>query len=165
MSQFVNEAGSFTGISPANFKTAMRRFASTVSVVTSGHGAVLNGMTATAVCSVSAEPPSILIVVNQESQSHALIQKSGAYTVNVLAASQETLAVHFASRSVAPFATVPYSLGITRSPIIDNCASFLECVLESAMPSGTHSIFIGRVVASGGSGCSPLIYHDGKYRG
>ena len=68
-------------------------------------------MTATAVCSVSAEPPSILIVVNQKSRSHALIQKSGAYTVNVLAASQETLAVHFASRSVAPFEPFPTRWG------------------------------------------------------
>ena len=164
MPHLLNELDSLACVSQAEFKAAMRRFASTVNVVTSGCGAALNGMTATAVCSVSAEPPSILIVVNQESKSHALIQKSSAYTVNVLAASQEMLAVHFASHSVAPFAAVPYSLGITKCPIIDGCTSFLECVVESGIPSGTHSIFIGRVVASGGSGRSPLIYHDGKYR-
>jgi flavin reductase (DIM6/NTAB) family NADH-FMN oxidoreductase RutF len=164
MSQFTNEVDALASISPANFKTAMRCFASTVNVITSGRGTALNGMTATAVCSVSAEPPSILIVVNQENRSHALIQRSGAYTVNVLSASQESLAAHFASGSVAPFATVPYSLGLNKCPIIDNCTSFLECVVESRIRFGTHSVFIGRVVASGASDSLPLIYHDGKYR-
>jgi len=164
MSQSMNEVDSLASVSPANFKTAMRRFASTVNVVTSGCGTVLNGMTATAVCSVSAEPPSILIVVNQEARSHALIQQSGAYTVNVLSASQAPLAAHFASSSIAPFANVPYSLGLNKCPIIDNCTSFLECVVESRIRSGTHSVFIGRVVASGQSDSLPLIYHDGKFR-
>jgi flavin reductase len=164
MSEFTNEVESLGSVNPADFKTAMRRFASTVNVVTSGCGSILNGMTATAVCSVSAEPPSILIVVNQSNRSHALIQQSGTYTVNVLSASQQHLAVHFASSTITPFASVPHSLGLNRCPIIDNCTSFLECVVESRMRSGTHSIFIGRVVGSGESDRLPLIYHDGKFR-
>lgn len=165
MSELINEIETLASVSPADFKTAMRRFASTVNVVTSGSGSVLNGMTATAVCSVSAEPPSILIVVNQASRSHALIEQSGAYTVNVLSASQQHLAAHFASSPAAPFAGVAHSLGRNKCPIIEGCASFLECVVESRMPSGTHSVFIGRVVASGASDRLPLIHHDGKFRG
>jgi flavin reductase len=164
MSQFINEVESLASVSPADFKTAMRRFASTVNVVTSGYDSVLNGMTATAVCSVSAEPPSILIVVNQTNRSHALIEKSGAYTLNVLSASQQHLAAHFASSPIAPFAGVPHSLGLTKCPIIDDCTSFLECVVESRIQSGTHSVFIGRVVTAGESDRLPLIYHDGKFR-
>jgi flavin reductase len=164
MSELIHEVEALASVSPADFKTAMRRFASTVNVVTSGCGSVLNGMTATAVCSVSAEPPSLLIVVNQSSRSHALIEKSGAYTVNVLSASQQHLAAHFASSPTAPFATVRHSLGLNKCPIIDDCASFLECVVESRIQSGTHSVFIGRVVASGKSDRLPLIYHDGKFR-
>jgi flavin reductase len=164
MSRLANEIESLASVSPADFKTAMRRFASTVNVVTSGCGSVLNGMTATAVCSVSAEPPSVLIVVNQASRSHALIEQSGAYTVNVLSASQQHLAAHFASSPIAPFASVPHSLGLNKCPIIDNCTSFLQCVVESRIGSGTHSVFIGRVVASGESDRLPLIYHDGKFR-
>jgi flavin reductase len=163
MSGRANEIDLLASVSAADFKTAMRRVASTVNVITSGCGTVLNGMTATAVCSVSADPPSVLIVVNQENRSHALIEQSGAYTVNVLSASQEALAAHFASSSIAPFATVPHSLGLNKCPIIDNCTSFLECVVESRMRCGTHSIFIGRVIASGESDSFPLLYHDGRF--
>ncbi len=160
----VHDTTSLASISPASFKAAMRRFASTVTVVTSHRGGVLNGMTATAVCSVSAAPPSVLIVVNRENRSHGLIEQSGAFTVNVLSAAQQALAEHFASAPIAPFAEVSYSVGLNNCPIIDQCASFLECVVESQTRSGTHSVFVGRVVASGESDFLPLVYHDGEFR-
>ena len=165
MKERTNEAQWLASVSPADFKTAMRRFASTVHVVTSDWGGVPNGMTATAVCSVSAEPPSILIVVNQSSRSHGLIENSGAFTVNVLSAAQQHLADHFASSPAAPFAGVAHTIGRNKCPIIEGCASFLECIVESRMRSGSHSVFIGRVVASGASDRLPLIHHDGKFRG
>ena len=163
MSLFINEPGSLASVTPADFKAAMRHLASTVNIVTSGSGSALNGMTATAVCSVSAEPPSILVVVNQKNRSHELIRQSGAYTVNVLSAVQEPLAARFASSTVAPFGSVPHSLGMNRCPIIHGCAAYLECIVENRIEFGTHSIFIGRVVASGGSGSLPLIHHDGEF--
>ena len=165
MSRMIHGADAPASVSPASFKAAMRRMASTVNIITSASDGVLNGMTATAVCSVSAEPASVLIVVNQENRSHALIEQSGAYTVNVLSTSQQALAIHFASSSIDPFADIPHSLGLNQCPIIDQCVSFLECVVESQTRSGTHSIFIGRVVALGASDCPPLIYHDGQFRG
>jgi flavin reductase (DIM6/NTAB) family NADH-FMN oxidoreductase RutF len=160
----VNELNALTCISPAAFKATMRRFASTVSVVTSGYGSALNGMTATAVCSVSADPPSILIVVNRTNRSHELIQQSGAYTVNVLSTAQEDIARHFASSATEAFAAIPHSLGLNGCPIIGNCASFLECVVESRIRSGTHSVFIGRVVAAGESDRLPLLHFNSAFR-
>jgi flavin reductase len=151
-------------ISPASFKAAMRRMASTVNVITSRHGSTINGMTATAVCSISADPPSILIVVNQQNRSHALIQQSGVYTVNVLSAGQESLAAHFASGPAAPFAAVPHSYGANGCPVIDGYASYLECVVAAQTAFGTHSIFLGRVIASGERDDVPLLYHDGQFR-
>lgn len=151
-------------ISPADFKAAMRRMASTVNVITSRHGTTVNGMTATAVCSISAEPPSVLIVVNQKSRSHALIQQSGVYTVNVLSADQQSLAAHFASGPVSPFASVPHVYGTNGCPVIDGCTSYLECVVVSETAFATHSIFLGRVVASGERDDVPLLYHDGQFR-
>jgi len=151
-------------IAPAAFKAAMRRMAATVSVITSGSGGLFNGMTATAVCSVSADPPSLLIVVNRANRSHALIERSGAYTVNVLSAEQERLATHFASTPLEPFADVPYSLGSNHCPIIEHCTSYFACLVEQQTGFGTHSIFIGRVVASGSSDSLPLLHQDGKFR-
>lgn len=158
------DVGVPASVSPAEFKAAMRRIASTVSVVTSSSGGVLNGMTATAVCSVSADPPSLLIVVNRSNRSHALIERSGAYTVNVLSAEQQQLATHFASTPADPFADIPHRLGPNQCPIIENCTSYLACLVEQQTEFGTHSIFIGRVIASGGDDRMPLIYHDGKFR-
>jgi flavin reductase len=157
------DVASLASVSTVNFKAAMRRFASTVNVITSGRGAAANGMTATAVCSVSADPPSILIVVNQENRTHALIERAGAYAVNVLSSDQQLLAIHFASRPAAPFATVAHRDGITGCPVLEGCDANIECVLESQVKSGTHSIFIGRVVASSEFGRSPLISQNGQY--
>jgi flavin reductase (DIM6/NTAB) family NADH-FMN oxidoreductase RutF len=122
-------------------------------------------MTATAVCSVSADPASVLIVVNQANRSHDLIRRSGAYTVNLLSAAQQPLAKHFAASTADPFATVQYCLGRNACPIIADCAGYLECVVDTQMQSGTHTVFVGRVVGAGGSELLPLIYFDGGFRG
>jgi flavin reductase (DIM6/NTAB) family NADH-FMN oxidoreductase RutF len=158
-----DEAAALDSVSPDRFKAAMRHVASTVSVVTSGRDEAINGMTATAVCSVSTEPPSLLIVVNRNNRSHALIDRCGVYTVNVLSVRQESLAAHFSSSADAPFALVPHQVGINKCPIIDGCAFYMECVVESQIAFGTHSIFFGRVVASGETSSVPLLYHDGQY--
>lgn len=155
--------GELDSVTQDAFKCAMRRFASSVTIITSRCGAVLNGMTATAVSSVSAQPPSILIVVNRNNRSHALIERSGIYAVNILCETQEALALHFASSPEDPFTFVPHSIGVTECPIIANCVSYMECVVESQVSFGTHSIFIGRVVASRENELMPLLYHGGNF--
>jgi flavin reductase len=157
------DVASLASVSPVDFKAVMRRFASTVNVITSGRGAAANGMTATAVCGVSADPPSILIVVNSENRTHALIERAGAYAVNVLSSEQQSLAIHFASRPAAPFATVAHRNGITGCPVLEGCDANIECVVESQIRFGTHSIFIGRVVGSSEFGRSLLVYQNGNY--
>ena len=163
MATLSNAAASLASVDPEQFRAAMRRFASTVNVITSGHRDTFNGMTATSVCSVSTDPPSILIVVNQDNRSHALIEKSGAYVVNVLSSGQRLLATHFASRPVAPFLSVDHRIGMTNCPILEHCEAFMECVVETRTSFGTHSVFIGRVVASGADGRSALVYQDGQF--
>jgi hypothetical protein len=104
-----------------DFRAAMRGLASAVCVITSRHETLANGMTATAVCSVSADPPSILVVVNRSNRSQALIRDSGVFAVHVLAKGQERLATHFASRPEDPFVDVPVRPGATAAPMIENC--------------------------------------------
>jgi flavin reductase len=164
MPECIDDVDASGEVSAAQFKAAMRHVASTVNVITSHHDGVFNGMTATAMCSVSTDPPSVLIVVNREARSHGLIDRSGVYTVNVLSAAQHGLAVHFAAAPTMPFADVSYSVGRNGCPIIDQCAAFLACSVESRIAFGTHTVFIGRVVASGEHGDLPLIYHDGNFR-
>ena len=87
-------------------------------------------MTATAVCSVSADPPSLLIVVNRNNRSHALIDRSGAYTVNVLSARRNPLPriFHRARSRRSPWCRT--QVGINKCPIIDGCAFYMECVVD-----------------------------------
>lgn len=150
-------------VAPAALKLVMRRMASTVSIITSSSGGVLNGMTATAVCSVSADPPSLLVVVNKANRSHALIESSRAFTVNVLTAGEQAMAAHFASAPSDPLAVVGYSLGPNKCPILARCAAYLACVVEQQYAFGTHSIFIGKVIECGSNATKPLIYYDGSF--
>jgi flavin reductase len=162
MKQELREPSGLASIDEARFKATMRCTASTVTVITSRLGAVTNGMTATAVCSVSATPPCILIVINQSSRSHALIEQGGSFAVNILAAEQAALAHHFAAKSDDPLQSVGHRPGVTGVPVIEGCVAQLECVVETQVPAGTHSIFIGRVVAADETERLPLMYRNGK---
>lgn len=156
------ETSTLASIDEARFKAAMRCMASTVTVITSRLGAVTNGMTATAVCSVSATPPSILVVINRSSRSHDLIEQGGCFAVNVLSAEQAGLAHHFAEKSDDPLQRVEHRSGVTGVPVIAGCVARFECVVETAVVSGTHSIFVGRVVAAEETGRLPLLYRNGQ---
>ena len=154
---------SLPGVDETEFKAAMRCIASTVTVITSKSGAQTNGMTATAVCSVSAAPPCILIVVNQTNRSHALIAEAGVFAVNVLSSNQTDLAQHFARKSDDPLRNVATGMGITGVPVIEGCAALLECVVQQRIAAETHTVFIGRVVATKYTDRLPLMYWNGGY--
>lgn len=151
-------------ISSDQFKTVMRRFAANVNVITSADRNTLNGMTATAVCSVTADPPSVLVIVNRANRSHPLIKNSSSFAVNVLSAEQKHLAQHFASRPSDPFASIDHLIGKTGCPLIKGADAYLECVVSQETEVGSHTIFIGRVVASQTFNEEPLLYHAGEYR-
>jgi len=146
------------------FRQVMRRFAASVNVITSADGQRQNGMTATAVCSVSAEPPSLLIIVNRTNRSHPIIDRTKRFAVNILASEQEPLARHFASRVDDPFAEVPYRRGQTGCPLIEGADAAMECVVSQQFDLATHTIFVGSIVATEIALAEPLLYHEGCYR-
>lgn len=152
-------------VSQDQFKQVMRRFAASVNVITSANGGRKNGMTATAVCSVSADPPSALIIVNKSNRSHPLIDETKAFAVNVLSSSQRHVATQFASKLADPFAEIPYTMGKTGCPVIDGVDAHIECVVIHQLDVGTHTIFVGKIVSTGAASGEPLLYHEGRYRG
>lgn len=156
---------SLAEISSDQFKQIMRRFAAAVNVITSSDSTVKNGMTATAVCSVTAEPPSALIIVNKSNRSHPIIDKTKTFAVNVLSAEQKHVATHFASKLPDPFADIPHTTGKTGCPLIEGADAHIECVVIEQVDVGTHTIFIGKIVATGAANREPLLYHEGRYRG
>ncbi|GAC1309060.1 MAG: hypothetical protein NVS2B3_00860 [Vulcanimicrobiaceae bacterium] len=147
------------------FRHAMRRFATGVTVVTTILDGTPKGFTANAFSSVSADPPTILICVNRQARSHPLVAAAGHFCVNILRLDQRRLAERFASRdSEDPFATVPYRSVRTGSPVFDDSLAYLDCRLAEEYTAGTHTIFIGEVLAAGARDGEPLGYFNASYR-
>jgi flavin reductase (DIM6/NTAB) family NADH-FMN oxidoreductase RutF len=81
----------------------------------------------------------------------------------VLASNQTDLAQHFAQKSDDPLRSVDISAGLTGVPVIEGCAALLECVVQQRIAAETHTVFIGRVVATKQTDRLPLMYWNGKY--
>jgi flavin reductase len=151
-------------VSYDEFRQAMRRFAANVNVITCADREYLNGMTATAVASVTADPPSVLIIVNHSARSHAIIKTTRAFTINVLATDQKSVAIHFASKPADPFGSIAHTIGLNRCPIIDGIVAHIECEVVQHFEFGTHTIFIGKILGTNVSRFEPLLFHDGSYQ-
>lgn len=146
------------------FRAVMRTLASSVTVITSQHDGQEHGMTATAVCSVCAEPPTILIVVNRTARTHPFIDASGTFAVNILAEDQRALSDRFSGKMTDQFAGVDYASGKAESPVLSGTAAHLECKVISQSNVGTHTIFVGEVIAGSAAGTQPLLYHEGRHK-
>ncbi len=152
-------------MSQGDFRQAMRRFPTGVTIVTTLLDGKPKGFTANAVTSVSADPPTILICVNRQSRTHPLISQAGRFCINLLRLDQRDLAERFAAREASdPFETLPFTPGPTGAPILPGVLAYLDCELSEEYSAGTHTIFIGAVLGSGFSDGSPLGYFNAAYR-
>lgn len=148
----------------------MSRLSSGVVVVAASWQGGPHAMTATAVCSVSLEPPLVLVCVGRASRFHPAILGAGRWAVSLLAAEQEGEARHFADpgRDLArQFADVPHRLGpATGAPVLDDALAWLECETWAVHDGGDHSIVLGRVLdaAATPDARDPLTYARGRYR-
>lgn len=150
-----------------DFKQAMRRVASTVNVITVCVGGEPMGITATAMSSLSLDPPSLLICINRTASLHSPLEDVSHFCVNVLHRSQEEIAQIFADRNRRDlrFAT-GWQVDCDRPPRLADAQAAILCRRIQHFPYGTHSIFIGEVeeVAVRGD-VDPLLYVDGRYGG
>ena len=151
-------------ISPDDFRQVLSHFASGVTIVTTSDGEQRpTGLTASAFCSVSLEPPLILICVDHKSQSYPHLKESGRFAINILHQGHEQLSRRFASSRLDKFDGVPFTMGSLGVPLIDEALAYLECRTASAHVEGDHTIFVGRVEAIGVGKGDPLLYFRGKY--
>ncbi|WP_322060625.1 flavin reductase family protein [Paraburkholderia sp. J63] len=150
------------------FKAAMRCLTGHVCLVTtcSGDGQ-RSGLTATAVCSVSAEPPTLLVCVNRSSASSGAIRDAGRFAVNVLGKESTALANRFAS-PLAPedkFAEGRWSTPGTGAPVLANALASFDCHVDRVIEAGTHLVLFGaiRAVRIEHPDRAPLLYAQGGY--
>ncbi|TAK85909.1 MAG: flavin reductase [Betaproteobacteria bacterium] len=153
-------------VDPEEFKTGMRSLAGAVNIVTSMYAGCRYGMTATAVCSVSVAPPTVLVCVNRNAKTHAAIEKAGAFCVNVLRDEQCELSIAFsgAQSGEVRFRIAEWSELATGSPVLVCSLVSLDCRVIKKVTHGTHTIFLGAVeqILFGEKG-RPLLYVEGKH--
>lgn len=147
------------------FRSALSRFPSGVTVVTSRDAdGRFHGMTVSAFCSLSLDPPRVLICVEKTTGSHIALQTSKAFVVNILSAGQRDTSDRFASMIDDKFDQIEYSAGIDGIPVLSGCLATLECRVTNAYDGGDHSIFVGEVEHAAINEGDPVVYFRGEYR-
>ncbi len=148
------------------FKAGMRSLAGAVNIITSSHGGRRYGMTATAVCSATAEPPTVLVCINKLATTHSAIAKARAFCVNVLRSEDWQLSTTFsgAQSGVARFKSGNWTRLATGSPVLVEALVSFDCRVVKKLVHGTHTVFLGQVeqILLGQKG-KPLLYSDGQY--
>lgn len=161
-------------VDEAAFRAAMRRLAGAVCIIATGEPGSRAGLTATAVCSITADPPRLLVCINRKTQAHASFAANGRLSVNVLASDAERLAKRFAGMVAQAHGEDRFSEGawsqLAAVPVLaDACAAF-ACQIAETIPAGTHSMFLCDVVAvhvphgTGSQVKDGLLYLDGHFR-
>lgn len=152
------------------FRSAMRRLGGAVSVVTTMHDGRPFGLTATAVCSLTAEPPRILVCVNLSGTSYQLIAESRVMAVNVLGTQHQDMAMAFAKKpeGVDLFAENEWTHGATGAPLLADSLVSFDCEVEQLIVTSTHAIVIGEIRHLSYDTSTPvdssvLLYVDGGF--
>lgn len=156
-------------VSPDDYRAVMRCWPSGVTVITMLDGESVHGMTASAFTSVSLHPPLVVIIVDKRWRSHGYIQASGVFCVNLLADDQVHESDRFAGRHgdlPDRFDGIATRTAATGSPVLERAMAWVDCVVQQHHDAGDHTLFLGRVVASGVNrpDAAPLLYHDTRYR-
>jgi flavin reductase (DIM6/NTAB) family NADH-FMN oxidoreductase RutF len=157
-------------VSADRFRDVLGRLAGGVCVVTArGRSGRPRGLTATAVCSVSLDPPLVLSCLARDSRTHRAIEISGHYAVNFLGAGDRQLAKRFAGDAEDKFSGLEPTTGRTGAPLLPTALGFCDCVVVDRLLAGDHTVFIGRVEAAGtlagvpAGTAPPLLRYRGSY--
>ncbi|MBN9053409.1 MAG: flavin reductase family protein [Rhizobiales bacterium] len=148
----------------------MSRYAGHVQIVTTAHEGERRGVTITAACSVSDNPPMLLACVNASNPKNAIFQKSGRFALNTLAADQIDLANAFSGRDPALSSQERFAMGawqelVTGAPVLKGALAAFDCRIVEARVMATHIVLIGEVMdISFGDHKPALLYMDRGYR-
>jgi flavin reductase (DIM6/NTAB) family NADH-FMN oxidoreductase RutF len=151
-------------IDPDTFRAALGRFASGVTIVTTRDDEDRDhGMTVSALCSVSLEPPLVLACIGHDASMHPVMLRSHRFGVSILAVGQEQLARRFADQRSDRFDGVGYSRGQLGVALLDDALAYLECTIVDRREAGDHTIVVGQVESATCHQGRPLIYYRGGY--
>ncbi len=151
-----------------DYRDAMAHLAAAVNVITSDgpHGRV--GFTATAVCSVTDDPPTLLVCLNRAASVHPMVTANAHLCVNTLASDQRELSSLFGGKTpmAERFAAAEWSVGVTRAPLLDGAAVSFDCRISHSASVGTHDILYCEVLAvRQRDSADALVYFGRNYHG
>ncbi|MBW7882242.1 MAG: flavin reductase family protein [Caldilineaceae bacterium] len=150
------------------FKDTLAHWASGVTVVTTVANGHYIGITASSLTSVSLSPPQILICVARKLYTHAAIEESGVFAVNILSTEQLEWGMRFAG--LIPevedrFAGIDWTTGTTGCPLLPGVLGWLDCRVRHAYEGGDHTIYVGEVLAASARDAgAPLLYFKRSWR-
>ena len=151
-------------VSADEFRSILGRFPSGVTVVTTrGEDGSDQGMTVSAFCSVSLEPPLILICIEKTASAYAALTSARTFVVNILSSDQEQIARRFSIVDIDRFEGVGYTRSRNEIAILDDVLGVLECARETLHDAGDHIIIVGRVDSTQVNEGAPLLYYRGGY--
>jgi 3-hydroxy-9,10-secoandrosta-1,3,5(10)-triene-9,17-dione monooxygenase reductase component len=150
---------------PQEYREAWARLASAVYVVAGADEDGPYGATASSVCSLSLDPPLLLVCLDNRSRTLARLLAGGVFAVNALPAHQGFLADRFATRAGGEdkFRGVEYRLR-SGVPVLEDAVAWFVCHLHASFDGGDHTIVVGAVAALHQLGGEPLVRHDHRYR-
>jgi len=151
-------------VDPTAFRTALSRFASGVTVLTTrtDDGQDL-GMTASAFSSLSLEPPLILVCVDRDASMASPLEHATHVAVHVLAVEQEHLSRRFAGKESDRFTGLAISRGAGGVPLLEGAIARLQCRIVERHPGGDHVIVVAEVLDADAAEGAPLVYFRGQY--
>lgn len=150
------------------FKAGMRRLGGGVTLITSTGPDGPRGLTATAVCSVAVDPPTLLCCVNFTSSAYDTIRGTGILAVNILGERDRDLATRFSGAETreSRFTMGRWTELATGAPILETALASFDCRIIRVLDDASHSIFFAEVVAQRcGDEAPPLLYFGGSYGG
>ena len=153
-------------VSKDEFRAAMSRFVSGVTVVTTlGNDNRPAGITVSAFSSVSLEPPMILACINKRASVHDHLSEGSYFVVNILAEDQRHISQLFASKDEDRFNGTRYEWSTRGVPLLEGALAYVECRVVHVYPAGDHTIIVGEVESTGVADHKPLAYYRGGYTG
>jgi flavin reductase (DIM6/NTAB) family NADH-FMN oxidoreductase RutF len=152
-------------IDPDSFRSVLGRFASGITVVTTRDAEGRDmGMTVSAFCSVSLEPPLVQVCVDHAASLYAALAASTRYGVSILASEQEALSRRFATaESTRRFDGIGDRRGESGVLLLDDALAQLECRIVASHATGDHTMFVGEVESATARSARPLLYYRGGY--
>jgi flavin reductase (DIM6/NTAB) family NADH-FMN oxidoreductase RutF len=144
------------------FRQVIGHFASGVTVITTRYEEVNYGLTASAVSSLSLDPPMVLVCINKRTGTPKVISTAKVFSVNILREDQQAIARQFAIPHPDKFRDIPIVYGELGVPLLSDALATIECRVVSEVTGGTHAVFLAEVQAAHAEEGMPLAYYRGR---